>query len=110
MIKRGRIEGWLRQPVDALPTWANFHGVAFNHVKIGPLPGFETRGSTVIADRELKGGEAEPLLIVPRELIVSQQNIDVIAKSDHHLRELLESLGDFGRVRHCPHQVGWNQC
>jgi len=98
MIKSGRAEGWLRRPVDTLPTWANFHGVAFNHVSIGPLPGFEGRGSAVIADGELIGGKAEPLLVVPKELIVSRQNIDLFAKSDHHLRELLESLGDFGRV------------
>jgi len=98
MIKSGRAEGWLRRPVDTLPTWANFHGVAFNHVSIGPLPGFEGRGSAVIADGELIGGKAEPLLVVPKELIVSRQNIDLFAKSDHHLRELLESLGDFGRT------------
>ncbi|KAH9866164.1 hypothetical protein J1614_008729 [Plenodomus biglobosus] len=98
MIRRGRAEGWLQQPIDALPTWAKFHGVAFNHVKIGPLPGFEARGSTVIADDELEGGKVEPLLVVPKDLIISRLNIDLFAKSDHHLRELLEALGDFGRT------------
>jgi hypothetical protein len=98
MIRRGRAEGWLRQPIDVLPRWASFHGVKFNHVKIGPLPGYEDRGSTVIADQKLVGGSVEPLLIVPKELIISRRNIDLFSKSDHHLREILEALGDFGRV------------
>lgn len=98
MIRRGRTEGWLKQPVDALPTWATFHGVHFNGVKVGPLPGYEERGSTVIASKALQGGNAEPLLVVPKELIISLQRIELIAKADHHLRELLDALGGFGRV------------
>jgi hypothetical protein len=98
MIRTGRTKGWLKQPIDTLPTWATFHGVTFNGIKIGPLPGFEDRGSTVIADRELEGGKVEPLLVVPKELIISRQNIEVFAKSDRHLREVLEATGDFGRV------------
>lgn len=98
MIRRGRTQGWLKESIDVLPTWATFNGVKFNGVKVGPLPGYEDRGSTVIADEKLQGGEAEPLLVVPKELIISRQNIELIAKSDHHLRELLEALGDFGRV------------
>lgn len=98
MIKRGRQEGWLKEPIDALPTWATFHGVKFNGVKIGPLPGFEERGSTVIAARELQGGSVDPLLEVPRDLIISRENIELFARSDRHLREVLEAIGDFGRV------------
>ena len=98
MIRRGRTEGWLRQLINVLPTWASFHGVKFNKVKIGPLPGHEDRGSTVIADQKLAGGNVEPLLVVPKELIISRRNIDLYSKSDHHLREILEALGDFGRV------------
>ncbi|KAJ8111769.1 hypothetical protein OPT61_g5712 [Boeremia exigua] len=98
MIRTGRSEGWLRQPIETLPTWASFHGVSFNGIKIGPLPGFEDRGSTVIADRELEGGKVEPLLVVPKELIISRQNIELLAKSDRHLREVLDAAGDFGRT------------
>lgn len=106
MIRRGRTEGWLKQPIEALPRWAAFHGVAFNGVKVGPLPGFEDRGSTVIAQRDLEGGSAEPLLVIPKELIISRQNIELFAKSDRHLRELLESLGDFGRVSYVSEIAG----
>ncbi|KAF2126801.1 SET domain-containing protein [Dothidotthia symphoricarpi CBS 119687] len=96
MIRRGRTEGWLKQPIEALPRWAAFHGVSFEGIRIGPLPGFENRGSTVIADRELEGGKVEPLLVVPRDLIISRQNIEVLAKADRNLREVLDVLGDFG--------------
>ena len=99
MLKRGRVEGWLTRPINALPRWASFHGVTFNKVEIGPLPGFEDRGSTVIAKSELEGGKVEPLLVVPKELIISRRNIEIHAKSDRHLREILEAIGDFGRVR-----------
>ncbi|KAF1927711.1 SET domain-containing protein [Didymella exigua CBS 183.55] len=98
MIRTGRAHGWLKQPIDTLSTWATFHGVSFNGIKIGPLPGFEDRGSTVIADRKLEGGKVEPLLVVPKELIISRQNIELFAKSDRHLREVLEAAGDFGRT------------
>ncbi|KAF1359787.1 SET domain-containing protein [Lizonia empirigonia] len=98
MIRTGRTKGWLKQPIDTLPTWATFHGVTFNGIKIGPLPGFEDRGSTVIADHELEGGKVEPLLVVPKDLIISRQNIELFAKCDHHLREVLEATGDFGRT------------
>jgi hypothetical protein len=99
MIRRGRTEGWLKESIHILPAWASFNGVKFNAVKVGPLPGYEDRGSTVIADDTLQGGDAEPLLVVPKDLIISRQNIELLAKSDHHLRELLDALGDFGRVR-----------
>ncbi|KAL6708561.1 hypothetical protein ACN47E_002542 [Coniothyrium glycines] len=98
MIRRGRTEGWLKQPIDTLPRWAAFHGVTFNGINIGPLPGFENRGSTVIADHTLEGGIAEPLIVVPKELILSRENIDLFAKSDRHLQNLLDALGDFGRT------------
>ncbi|KAF2643930.1 SET domain-containing protein [Massarina eburnea CBS 473.64] len=98
MIRRGRAEGWLREPIHRFPTWATFNGIKSNGVSIGPLPRFEHRGSTIIADRELEGAKGGPLLLVPRELIVSRQNIDVVAKSDQHLREVLHALGDFGRT------------
>jgi hypothetical protein len=97
MIKFGRAEGWLKEPVRSLPTWASFRGIKFNGIKIGPLPGFEHHGSTVIAARELAYGQA-PLIVVPKDLILSRQNVELFAKSDHHLRELLHALGDFGRT------------
>jgi hypothetical protein len=97
MIRRGKAVGWLKEPVEGLPTWATFRGVQFNGIKVGVLPGFEHRGSTVIAQSDLASGQA-PLMSVPKDLILSRENVDLIAKSDHHLRELLQALGEFGRT------------
>ncbi|KAF2470099.1 SET domain-containing protein [Lindgomyces ingoldianus] len=96
MIRRGRAEGWLRQPIDALPAWAEFHGVTFNGTTIGQMSGFEQRGSTVIATRDLRGGKEDPLIMVPKDLILSRQTVDIFAKSDRHLKEVLDAVGDFG--------------
>ncbi|KAF2005547.1 SET domain-containing protein [Amniculicola lignicola CBS 123094] len=98
MIKRGRSEGWLIEPITTFHTWAQFNGARFNSIKVGRLPGFEHRGSTIIATRDLAGGSEEPLVVVPKDLIVSRQNVELFAKSDLHLKELLEALGDFGRT------------
>jgi hypothetical protein len=98
MIRRGRREGWLKRPVSTFPAWAEFNGITFNGVHIGPLTGYEDRGSTVIAKRQLTAGKEGALITVPRDLILSRQNIEVFAKSDQHLKEILEALGDFGRV------------
>lgn len=98
MIRRGRAEGWLSRPIDALPRWAEFNGVKFNNIRVGPIPGLEHHGSTVIANRDLNGGQEDPVMFVPKELIVSRQNIELFAKSDQHLREVLQAVGDFGRT------------
>lgn len=98
MIKRGRKEGWLKQPVETLPTWAEFNGAKSNGIRIGPMPGLEQRGSTVIATRNLSGGKEDPLIVVPKDLIISKANVELYAKSDQHLKQVLEAAGDFGRV------------
>lgn len=98
MIKLGRSQGWLKSSISSLPTWATFHGVTFNGIKIGTIPGLEDRGSSVIAERPLTGGGEEPLMTVPKDLILCKETIETHAKSDIKLRELLDALGDFGRV------------
>lgn len=100
MIRRGRVEGWLRLPISAFKPWADLNGVTFNGIKVGPLPGHEDRGSTVIAERALSDGE-DPLMVVPRDLVLSFEGVQIHARSDRNLQELLDALGDFGRVS-CP--------
>ncbi|KAK8248656.1 hypothetical protein IWZ00DRAFT_489650 [Phyllosticta capitalensis] len=96
LIRRGRQEGWLTLPMKALKPWADLNGVAFNNVSAGPLPGLEHRGSAVVAERDLDGDNNEPLMTIPRDLVLSLDGVRLYAKSDKHLRQLLEVLGDFG--------------
>jgi hypothetical protein len=98
MISDGKQQGWLSLPVDTLPVWAAFNSVAFDGVNIGPLPGKEDHGSTVIAKRSLRGGHEPPLMTIPRELILSLERIHEHAKSDSDFRAVLDGLDEFGRV------------
>jgi hypothetical protein len=98
MIRDGKQQGWLSLPVDTLPVWAAFNSVAFDGVNIGPLPGKEDRGSTVIAKRSLRGGHEPPLMTIPRDLILSLERIHEHAKSDSDFRAVLDGLDEFGRV------------
>jgi hypothetical protein len=98
MIRDGKQQGWLSLPVDTLPIWAAFNSVAFDGVNIGPLPGKEDHGSTVIAKRSLKGGHEHPLMTIPRDLILSLDRIHEHAKSDSDFRAVLDGLDEFGRV------------
>ncbi|KAF2740145.1 SET domain-containing protein [Polyplosphaeria fusca] len=98
MIRRGRVEGWLKRSVDALPAWAEFNGIKFNGIRVGPMPGFEHRGSTVIATRDLDGVNEDALMVIPKDLVLSRQNVEFAAKSDTHLRQVLEAAGVFART------------
>lgn len=98
MIREGKLQGWLSLPVDTLPVWAAFNAVSFHGIEIGPLPGKEDRGSTVIAQRFLKGGNEPPLMTIPRDLILSLERVQEHAKSDSDFRSVLDGLDEFGRV------------
>jgi hypothetical protein len=95
MIRRGTKEGWLKLPISSLQPWAQFNGVVFNGIKCDEIPG---SGSGVVADRDLKGGDEGPLMVIPRELILSLEQIKLYALSDQNLNEVLVALGDFARV------------
>ena len=73
--------------------------MTFNGIKIGPLPGLEHQGSTVIAERDLDGENEDPLMVVPKDLIISRDSIGLFAKADQHLKQVLDAVGDFGYVR-----------
>lgn len=98
MIVEGRNDGWLRLPVETLPTWAVFNSVVFDGIRVGPIPGYEDRGSTVVAKRSLDRGHEAPLMTVPRHLILSLERVQEHAKVDGDFRAIIEGLGDFGRV------------
>jgi hypothetical protein len=95
MIRRGRKEGWLKLPISALRPWAEFNGVTFNAIKCEQVAG---SGSGVVADRDLEGGDEGPLMIIPRELVLSLERVKLQALADKYLNEVLIALGDFAMV------------
>jgi hypothetical protein len=91
-----------------LETWALLNNAQFNGVKCADT-GDHDRGSGLIATRDLKAGDEDedenedlpppmPLIVVPRELVLSLERVGLEAKSDRDLRELLEVLGGFVSV------------
>lgn len=95
MIRTGKQDGWLDAPQDALDSWASFNGVLMRGVTVKPVP---SKGLAVIACSSIDEN-AEPLMTVPRELVLSIENIVLLSKADRDLREVLEALGDFGKVK-----------
>lgn len=95
-------------PIQVLPTWARLNGVTFHDVEIKRLQGEDgiDKGSAVVATGKktsntfVDGGKAVPdiLITVPHDLVLSLELVETYAKSDRHLREVLDAVGDFARV------------
>lgn len=97
MIRRGKTDGWLQLPSEAFLPWAMLNDVHFTRTVPGVVTG---RGGALLAKERLDAAsDASPVLLrVPRDLILSLERVQEHAKVDKDLREVLESLGDFGRV------------
>lgn len=85
-------------PFGALLTWVKLNNVILNKVTISPMA--DNKGLRVTVSGE-DIGRQDLLMTVPRDLILSLENVWIFAKSDHNLREVLESTGEFSRVP-CP--------
>lgn len=81
---------------EILQAWAKLYHIKFNGTR--PAKSSGVKGSGLFATKAI----SEPgsvLIKVPRDLILSLENVWVCAKSDLHLREMLEACGDFSRVK-----------
>ena len=67
-------------------------------MKISSLPA--GKGSGVVATTD-HSSESAILMRIPPELVLSLANVWIYAKSDQHLREVLEATGDYARVLPC---------
>lgn len=81
-------------PIDQLAVWTRLNNVEFKGVRIVALHG--NRGSGLVTTAETT--DDSWLMTVPNDLILSLENVWVYAKSDKHLREVLEATGDYSRV------------
>ena len=99
MIREGKAAGWLKLPSEAFLPWAELNDVVFEHVLPGAAVG---KGGALLAKDDVKHeDQADGLLsmmTVPRHLILSLDRILEHAKVDENYREVLESLGELGRV------------
>ncbi|CAD6572123.1 MAG: hypothetical protein ASARMPREDX12_004956 [Alectoria sarmentosa] len=82
-------------PVDQLAVWSRLNNVEFNGVKITVVQG--NRGSGLVTTAERRD---DPfwLMRIPNDLILSLETVWVYAKSDKHLRQVLEATGYYSRT------------
>ena len=81
-------------PIDQLAIWAEFNHVDFNGVKACGVA--EGKGTGLVATWECQ--DSATLLSVPQDLVLSLENVWIYAKSDQHLLQILEAVGDYSRV------------
>ncbi|KAL9137777.1 MAG: hypothetical protein Q9175_001016 [Cornicularia normoerica] len=82
-------------PIDQLGAWIRLNNVKFNGVKITALQG--NRGSGLVTTAE-RSTDNPLLMTVPNDLVLSLETVWVYAKSDKHLRQVLEATGDYSRT------------
>ena len=89
-------------PIEQLQAWATLNGAEFNNTCVQRIPSSdgENKGAGVFATRDFKTNHDHEaiLLSVPHDLVLSQDQVSNYAKSDRHLRDVLEAIGEFGRV------------
>ena len=98
MIRRGRREGWLKYPIGRLEPWAKLSGITMDNVRIGTRPGFESRGSAIIATQRHDGQRHGPLMTVPRDQRVSLDTVQAYARRCKPLGDVLSAMGSFSLV------------
>ena len=79
-------------PISQLTAWSRLNNVEMQ-VKVVALQG--ERGSGLVAERPI---DNPILLTIPHDLILSPENVWMYAKSDKHLRQVLEITGEYSRV------------
>ncbi len=82
-------------PIHQLSAWVLLNDVKFNGVTITALQG--SKGSGLVATAR-RPKDNSLLMTIPHDLVLSLENVWVYAKSDKHLRQILEATGDYSRV------------
>ncbi|TKA83332.1 hypothetical protein B0A55_00640, partial [Friedmanniomyces simplex] len=97
MISEGKAAGWLQLPPEAFLPWAQMNDIAFSCVTPGVSTG---KGGALLTSNDLVGDDGNPraLMTVPSALILSLERVLEYSKVDKNFREVLESLGEFGRT------------
>ena len=80
-------------PVDALPAWCSRHGVEVYGITPASV---QDRGNGWVAQESPKDDESEaarPLLVVPRDVVISAAYVQQFACKDDHFLQLFDALG-----------------
>ena len=80
---------------SALDAWAIFNGVESWGITTRNLK--SNKGLGIVATASCTT-EEEVLMRVPQALVLSLENVWIYAKSDRHLQEILEAVGDYSRA------------
>lgn len=100
-------------PIDALPAWARLNGVSLSGIAFRRLQAEDgtDKGCAVVATEEKSNGDPESddsrseiLLSVPSDMVLSLESVEIYAKADRYLRDVIDAVGEFGRVcffRYC---------
>lgn len=83
-------------PPSALRAWAHLNDVQSNGLTFGHLS-FHQKGLGITANVDLNEDEAI-LMKVPPSLVLSLENVWICAKSDPHLKEVLDAVGDYAQT------------
>jgi hypothetical protein len=103
-IERSRDEIMRRHclPIERLRAWATLNGVKFDGTRVERITNLDGQheGAGLFAARDFGTSQDSEtfLLSVPHELVLSVDLVHDYAKSDGHLRDVLEAVGEFGRV------------
>ncbi|QSS63072.1 SET domain-containing protein [Histoplasma capsulatum] len=92
-------------PISALAAWTRLNCVEFHDVEVTQLPakdGIDKGCGIVATAKKSTGGlgpeaEIEPqvLMTIPSELLLSLELVETCAKTDRHLKEVLDSMRDY---------------
>lgn len=98
MIREGKTQGWLVAPASSIGLLGASCGVDFGPCNITSIEG---KGAALVANQSVANGpdEEKMLVSVPREIVLSKETILLYAKSDKHLRDLLDAVGEWAQVR-----------
>ena len=95
MIRQGKQQGWLTSSISTIGLYAKINNIETKGVSVGKIPG---RGTALLSSRDVSADQ-NPLLCVPKELILSKDTVWLYAKSDKYLNLVLDACGDFAQVR-----------
>ncbi|KLJ13394.1 hypothetical protein EMPG_11645 [Blastomyces silverae] len=95
-------------PIDALAAWARLNSVQFHGVEVTQLQTEDgvDKGCSVVATVKKSAPEFDPeapaepeiLMTIPPDLVLSLELVETCAKADRHLKEVLDTMGEFART------------